>query len=199
MDPAEAMERANIAGTKGALEFAEAVGAGCFHLVSSIAAAGLYRGTFTEDMFEEAEELDHPYHRTKHDSEAMVRERCAWVLVMLGPEAKEAAPALVKITTDPDKSVREIAARALGQVKGDASVTVTALIPLLKDMPFASSLCGSCSAVCPVPNCITMQDRTNGAPFESWNDRIAKGTAKVPGGLADYRAAHGAGTAGRGR
>ncbi len=70
---AEAMEKANITGTKGALEFAEAVNAGCFHLVSSIAAAGLYRGTFAEDMFEEAEELDHPYHRTKHDSEAMVR------------------------------------------------------------------------------------------------------------------------------
>ena len=67
------MEKANIAGTKGALDFAEAVDAGCFHLVSSIAAAGLYRGTFTEDMFEEAEDLDHPYHRTKHDSEAMVR------------------------------------------------------------------------------------------------------------------------------
>ncbi|MGB7739849.1 MAG: SDR family oxidoreductase, partial [Steroidobacteraceae bacterium] len=70
---AEAMEKANITGTKGALEFAEAVDAGCFHLVSSIAAAGLYRGTFSEDMFEEVEELDHPYHRTKHDSEAMVR------------------------------------------------------------------------------------------------------------------------------
>ena len=39
---AEAMEKANIAGTRGALEFAEAVNAGCFHLVSSIAAAGLY-------------------------------------------------------------------------------------------------------------------------------------------------------------
>ena len=28
----------------------------------------------------------------------------------------------------------------------------------------------------------------NGAPFESWNDRIEKGHAKVPGGLDDYRA-----------
>jgi NAD(P)-dependent dehydrogenase (short-subunit alcohol dehydrogenase family) len=70
---AEAMHKANIVGTQGALDLAGAVGAGCFHLVSSIAAAGLYRGTFTEDMFEEAEDLDHPYHRTKHDSEAMVR------------------------------------------------------------------------------------------------------------------------------
>jgi thioester reductase-like protein len=70
---AEVMHKANIVGTQGALDFAAAVNAGCFHLVSSIAAAGLYRGTFTEDMFEEAEDLDHPYHRTKHDSEAMVR------------------------------------------------------------------------------------------------------------------------------
>jgi short-subunit dehydrogenase len=70
---AEAMHKANIVGTEAALEFADAVKAGCFHMVSSIAAAGLYRGTFTEDMFEEAEELDHPYHRTKHDSEALVR------------------------------------------------------------------------------------------------------------------------------
>ena len=67
------MQKANIVGTQSALDFAEAVNAGCFHLVSSIAAAGLYRGTFTEDMFEEAEGLDHPYYRTKHDSEGMVR------------------------------------------------------------------------------------------------------------------------------
>jgi dihydropyrimidine dehydrogenase (NAD+) subunit PreA len=50
--------------------------------------------------------------------------------------------------------------------------------------------CNLCASVCPVPQCITMQDVTNGAPFESWNDRIAKGTATVPGGLADWRAAH---------
>jgi NAD(P)-dependent dehydrogenase (short-subunit alcohol dehydrogenase family) len=70
---AEEMHKANIVGTEGALAVADAVRAGCFHHVSSIAAAGLYRGTFSEDMFEEAEELDHPYHRTKHDSEAIVR------------------------------------------------------------------------------------------------------------------------------
>ena len=53
-----------------------AVQAGCFHHVSSIAAAGLYEGTFREDMFEEAEELDHPYFKTKHDSEGIVRNEC---------------------------------------------------------------------------------------------------------------------------
>jgi len=45
--------------------------------------------------------------------------------------------------------------------------------------------CNLCSHVCPVPGCITMKDVTNGAPFESWNDRIARGTAAVPGGLHD--------------
>ena len=70
---AEEMRKANIVGTEGALDVAAAIGAGCFHHVSSIAAAGLYRGTFSEDMFEEAEDLDHPYHSTKHDSEAKVR------------------------------------------------------------------------------------------------------------------------------
>ena len=45
--------------------------------------------------------------------------------------------------------------------------------------------CNLCAAVCPVHDCITMTDVTNGKPFESWNDRIAKGTAHVPGGLHD--------------
>jgi dihydropyrimidine dehydrogenase (NAD+) subunit PreA len=45
--------------------------------------------------------------------------------------------------------------------------------------------CNLCSHVCPVQGCITMKEVTNGAPFESWNDRIAKGTAIVPGGLHD--------------
>jgi len=44
--------------------------------VSSIAAAGLYEGVFREDMFEEAENLDHPYFRTKHESEKIVRKEC---------------------------------------------------------------------------------------------------------------------------
>jgi dihydropyrimidine dehydrogenase (NAD+) subunit PreA len=46
--------------------------------------------------------------------------------------------------------------------------------------------CNLCASVCPVPSCITMKDVTRGAPFESWNDRIAKGTATVPGGLHDH-------------
>ncbi|HEU0224393.1 MAG TPA: SDR family oxidoreductase [Steroidobacteraceae bacterium] len=72
----EQQDAANIVGTDHALQFAETVQAGCFHLTSSIASAGLYRGTFRENMFEEATGLEHPYFRTKHESEAMVRSRC---------------------------------------------------------------------------------------------------------------------------
>jgi short-subunit dehydrogenase len=67
---------ANVDGTSHAVHLAEAVKAKCFHHVSSIAAAGMYRGVFREDMFEEAEDLDHPYFKTKHDSEAVVRHTC---------------------------------------------------------------------------------------------------------------------------
>ncbi|WP_240126129.1 SDR family oxidoreductase [Thermomonas alba] len=70
---AEAMRLANVDGTRHALDLAAAIKAGCFHHVSSIAAAGLYPGVFREDMFEEAEGLDDPYLRTKHESEGLVR------------------------------------------------------------------------------------------------------------------------------
>ena len=73
---AEAQQEANVDGTRHAVQFAQAVDAGCFHHVSSIAAAGLYDGVFREDMFEEAEDLDHPYFKTKHDSEGVVRDEC---------------------------------------------------------------------------------------------------------------------------
>ncbi|HET7033341.1 MAG TPA: SDR family oxidoreductase, partial [Casimicrobiaceae bacterium] len=73
---AESQHAANVEGTRNAVRFAESVTAGCFHHVSSIAAAGLYEGTFREDMFDEAEELDHPYFKTKHESEGIVRNEC---------------------------------------------------------------------------------------------------------------------------
>lgn len=72
----EAQVKANIDGTNNAIDAAEKMNAGCLHMVSSIAAAGLYQGVFREDMFEEARGLDNPYFRTKHDSEGLVRSRC---------------------------------------------------------------------------------------------------------------------------
>ncbi|MCL4183119.1 MAG: SDR family oxidoreductase [Burkholderiaceae bacterium] len=70
---AEEQVAVNIEGTRNVVAFANAIGAGCLHHVSSIAAAGLYEGVFREDMFEEAENLDHPYYATKHESERIVR------------------------------------------------------------------------------------------------------------------------------
>ena len=65
--------KVNIEGTRNAVEFAKAIDAGHLHHVSSIAAAGLYEGVFREDMFDEAEGLEHPYFMTKHESEKIVR------------------------------------------------------------------------------------------------------------------------------
>jgi NAD(P)-dependent dehydrogenase (short-subunit alcohol dehydrogenase family) len=70
---------ANIEGTRYAVHLAEALKAGCFHHTSSIAVAGLYSGVFREDMFDEAEDLEHPYFMTKHESEKVVREECTKV------------------------------------------------------------------------------------------------------------------------
>jgi NAD(P)-dependent dehydrogenase (short-subunit alcohol dehydrogenase family) len=66
----------NIEGTRNTVEFAKAIDAGHFHHVSSIAAAGLYEGVFREDMFDEAENYEHPYFLTKHESEKIVRKEC---------------------------------------------------------------------------------------------------------------------------
>jgi NAD(P)-dependent dehydrogenase (short-subunit alcohol dehydrogenase family) len=69
----ESQTAVNIDGTRNTVEFAKAIDAGHLHHVSSIAAAGLYEGVFREDMFEEAENYDHPYFLTKHESEKIVR------------------------------------------------------------------------------------------------------------------------------
>jgi NAD(P)-dependent dehydrogenase (short-subunit alcohol dehydrogenase family) len=72
---ADSQRVANVEGTRHALQLAEAVHAEHFHQVSSIAAAGLYKGRWTEDMFDEAVDVDNnPYYATKHESERVVRE-----------------------------------------------------------------------------------------------------------------------------
>jgi len=63
----------NIDGTRNTVALANEIGAGIFQHVSSIAAAGMYEGVFREDMFDEAEGLDHPYFATKHESEKIAR------------------------------------------------------------------------------------------------------------------------------
>ncbi|HEV3124774.1 MAG TPA: SDR family oxidoreductase [Candidatus Dormibacteraeota bacterium] len=66
-------ERANILGTRHTVELANEIGAACVHHVSSIAVAGRYQGHFTESMFDEGQQLDHAYFRTKYEAEAIVR------------------------------------------------------------------------------------------------------------------------------
>ncbi len=70
----EASVRANVDGTRHVIEFANSHDVGRFHHTSSIAVAGSYKGVFQEDMFDEEQKLPHHYHRTKYESEKMVRE-----------------------------------------------------------------------------------------------------------------------------
>jgi NAD(P)-dependent dehydrogenase (short-subunit alcohol dehydrogenase family) len=67
-------ETLNVGGTRNALGLADALQAGCFHQVSSVAAAGEFRGRFDETMFAEGQHLPSAYHRTKYESERIVRE-----------------------------------------------------------------------------------------------------------------------------
>jgi thioester reductase-like protein len=71
----ETMMRANVDGTRHVVEFANSIDVGRFHHVSSIAVAGRFKGLFREDMFDEGQKLPHAYHRTKFDSEKLVREQ----------------------------------------------------------------------------------------------------------------------------
>lgn len=74
----EQQAAANIEGTIQALALAEKLNVDCFHHVSSIVAGGFYPGTFTEEMFDEAEGLErNPYFKTKHESEGLVRKQTA--------------------------------------------------------------------------------------------------------------------------
>ncbi len=73
--PAERNTAVNVGGTTHAVELARAVDAGRLHHVSSIAVAGTYKGVFAENMFDEGQRLPSPYHRTKFESERIVREQ----------------------------------------------------------------------------------------------------------------------------
>jgi NAD(P)-dependent dehydrogenase (short-subunit alcohol dehydrogenase family) len=75
MDDATA-ERVNVEGTRNVVRFVNRLpGSPTLHHVSSVAVAGArFVGPFTEEMFDEGQHLDHPYYRTKFESERIVRE-----------------------------------------------------------------------------------------------------------------------------
>lgn len=70
-------ERLNLGGTRHALQLAAALDAGCFHQVSSVAAAGDHPGTFAETDTDVGQRFTSPYHRTKFASEQVVRTEAA--------------------------------------------------------------------------------------------------------------------------
>ncbi len=57
---AEAQEVANVEGTRHAVELAGAIEAGCFHQISSIAAAGLYKGELARGHVRGGRKARHP-------------------------------------------------------------------------------------------------------------------------------------------
>ena len=69
-----AMAAANVQGTRRVLAFADEIGAGTFHMVSSVAAAGDLTGTFSEQDPRHGQRFPHAYHRSKFDSEILVRD-----------------------------------------------------------------------------------------------------------------------------
>jgi thioester reductase-like protein/short-subunit dehydrogenase involved in D-alanine esterification of teichoic acids len=73
--PSELNTAVNVGGTAHAVELARALEAEHLHHVSSIAVAGEFKGLFEEDMFDEGQKLPSPYHRTKFESERIVREQ----------------------------------------------------------------------------------------------------------------------------
>lgn len=66
----------NNEGTRNVVKLANALGGDIrLHHVSSVAVAGgSFDGRFTEDMFDQGQDLAHPYFRTKFESEKIVRE-----------------------------------------------------------------------------------------------------------------------------
>src|SRR5271165_1991997 len=73
--PAQRNTAVNVGGTTHAVELARALDAKHLHHVSSIAVAGQYKGVFDEEMFDEHQRLPSPYHRTKFESERIVRDQ----------------------------------------------------------------------------------------------------------------------------
>jgi NAD(P)-dependent dehydrogenase (short-subunit alcohol dehydrogenase family) len=74
---AEEMKAANIDGTREVVAAAETLEVKCLQYTSSLAVAGLYPGVFSEDMFEEAVNVDaNPYFWSKHHAEKVVRDNC---------------------------------------------------------------------------------------------------------------------------
>jgi NAD(P)-dependent dehydrogenase (short-subunit alcohol dehydrogenase family) len=71
---AQQLERVNVGGTRNLIEALRRSGfSGTLHHVSSIAVAGDFAGVFEEDRLDVGQSHTHAYHRSKFESERMVR------------------------------------------------------------------------------------------------------------------------------
>ncbi len=72
---AERLEEVNVGGTENLLAWLDSIGfEGTLHHVSSVAVAGDLAGEMPEDELDVGQGFPHAYHRTKHESERLVRE-----------------------------------------------------------------------------------------------------------------------------
>ena len=70
----ERLHEVNVEGTRQLLSALRTTGfRGRLHHVSSTAVAGDFQGTFLESMFQEGQKFPHAYHRSKFESEQLVR------------------------------------------------------------------------------------------------------------------------------
>ncbi|AKU17350.1 SDR family oxidoreductase [Luteipulveratus mongoliensis] len=69
---ADSQQAANVEGTSSVIDLALGLGA-VLHHVSSIAVAGDYHGSYSEDQFDLGQHFPSPYHRTKFLAEQLVR------------------------------------------------------------------------------------------------------------------------------
>ena len=85
-------------------------------------------------------------------------------------------PAMVVAESAKVISTTPIAKLDLNGLGANSAVTPLERIPRVDEDECVG--CNLCSLVCPVPECITMERRETGLPFESWEERVAKGAAQ---------------------
>jgi NAD(P)-dependent dehydrogenase (short-subunit alcohol dehydrogenase family) len=78
IEASEAANRlANVDGTRHVVDLANRAQVARLHHMSTFAIAGhRFKGEWREEMFDEGQELDLPYYRTKFEAERIVREEC---------------------------------------------------------------------------------------------------------------------------
>src|SRR5690606_13378065 len=86
-DP-ERFRAVNVEGTRNLLTWLVETGfSGTLHHVSSVAVAGDHRGAFPEDELDVGQGHPHPYHRSKFESERLVRDAEAFGWRIYRPSA----------------------------------------------------------------------------------------------------------------